>query len=64
MKLMFKQQANGDWRWRTTGRNGRREGASTEGYSTLAKCKANYVKITTKAPGVSTAEIVKSKKRT
>ena len=50
MKLKFKQQ-----------RNGRREGASTEGYTSLAKAKANYAKVTTKAPAVEDAEVVKHK---
>lgn len=38
-----------DFRWKIVSRNGEIVGASSEGFTTLGKCKANYRMVTLKA---------------
>lgn len=66
MKTTFNVDRKGGHRWKIESR-GLIVNAATQGYATLAKAKAkaNYIRVTTKAPDISMALIVKPKiKRT
>lgn len=49
MKTRYYRDKKGEIRWHITGRNGLIIGASTEGYPTFGKAKANYAQVTLKA---------------
>lgn len=51
-----------DFRWKIVGRNGKIVGASSEGFTTLGKCKANYRMVTLKAYNNVVVDDTKAKK--
>lgn len=51
-----------DFRWKIVSRNGEIVGASSEGFTTLGKCKANYRMVTLKAYNNIEIDETKAKK--